>query len=592
MAFLCNGLGKAMPAEINFKILRIKAVIPPANLPLYTTEYFPAMLQKTITTLLLFAATGTVSFSQKLKKADKAVIALLESHIQYLADDRLEGRRAGTRGEQLAMEYIAGQFEKEGLQPKGDARTWYQAFDINDGKEISRDSYLFIDENAIAQADFFSFVGSPAKAVTASPSIALREKGVPWFLNLREELENNKANPHFNVKAYILEQEKDAAQKGGTALIVYNSGSMDDGIKFNGKEKTEPLSIPVFYVSRPVAAKYFADEAAIVDIRLKAFFTDKKRTGHNVIGFVDNGAANTVILGAHFDHLGYGEDNNSMYRGPEKLIHNGADDNASGTAALIEIARLLKNSTLKNNNYLFIAFSGEELGLFGSKYFVEHPTIDLGRTNYMINMDMVGRLNDSSKALTIGGYGSSPQWGPLFSSISDKNFFVNKYDSSGTGPSDHTSFYYKNIPVLFFFTGLHSDYHRPTDDADKINYTGEYRVVKYIYNVVAAANKDGRLAFSKTKEAPATGSAKFSVTMGIMPDYTYSGNGLRIDGISDGRPAQKAGLKTGDVVVQLGTYPVSSIENYMEVLSKFKKGDTAAVRAKRGNDTITVNVTF
>ena len=204
---------------------------------------------------------------------------------------------------------------------------------------------------------------------------------------------------------------------------------------------------------------------------------------------------------------------------------------------------------------MFIAFSGEELGLFGSKYYTEHPTIDLAKVNYMINMDMVGRLNDSSKTVTIGGYGTSPEWGNLFTTISSDQNFINRYDSSGTGPSDHTSFYLKDIPVLFFFTGVHSDYHRPTDDADKINYTGEYRIVKYIYKVIEAANNKGRLAFSKTRETPAGDRIKLNVTMGIMPDYAFSGTGVRADGISDGRPAQKAGIKPGDIILQLGELP-------------------------------------
>ena len=281
-----------------------------------------------------------------------------------------------------------------------------------------------------------------------------------------------------------------------------------------------------------------------------------------------------------------------MYRGPEKMIHNGADDNASGTAALIELAKLLKVSKYKNNNYLFTAFSGEELGLFGSKYFTEHPTIDLSKVNYMINMDMVGRLNDSSKVLTVGGYGTSPTWGQLFTTISSDKNIINRYDSSGSGPSDHTSFYRKDIPVLFFFTGLHSDYHRPSDDADKINYTGEYRVVKYIYRIIEETNNKGKLAFTKTRETQSTTSARFSVTMGIMPDYAYSGNGVRADGISEGRPAQKAGLKAGDVIIQLGEYPVLSVENYMQVLGKFKKGDKTKVKVKRGNETIETEVQF
>ena len=298
------------------------------------------------------------------------------------------------------------------------------------------------------------------------------------------------------------------------------------------------------------------------------------------------------MIGAHYDHLGYGEDGNSLYRGAEKMIHNGADDNASGTAGVIELARMLKQSKLKKNNYLFIAFSGEELGLFGSKYFTEHPTFPLATINFMINMDMIGRLNDSSRTLTIGGYGTSPLWGILFADSKEHKYFTFKYDSSGSGPSDYTSFYRKDIPVLFFFTGLHSDYHKPTDDFDKINYTGELMVVKLIYNLLTELNDKGKLAFTKTREMQTGTSARFSVTLGIMPDYTFNGTGVRVDGVSDGRPAQKAGLKTGDIILKLGDNTVSSLENYMQALSKFKKGDKTTVNYKRGNDLAEANVEF
>ncbi|HLX93009.1 MAG TPA: M20/M25/M40 family metallo-hydrolase, partial [Puia sp.] len=352
------------------------------------------------------------------------------------------------------------------------------------------------------------------------------------------------------------------------------------------------LAVPVIYMTQEARKKYLNDESASLDIRIAVSLGEKKREGHNVVGMLDNHAENTVIIGAHYDHLGYGEDNNSMYRGKEKLIHHGADDNASGTAAMIEIAKLLKRSKLRNNNYIFIAFSGEELGLFGSKYFTEHSDVDLAKVDYMINMDMVGRLNDSTHTLTIGGYGTSPEWGPLLASDDDKKYFSLKFDSSGTGPSDYTSFYRKDIPVLFFFTGLHKDYHRPSDEADKINYTGELHIVKYIYRLVQALNDKGKLAFTKTREAPSGTSARFSVTLGIMPDYTFSGSGVRIDGISDGKPAQKAGLQAGDVIIRLGDYPVTSLENYMQALSNFKKGDATKVRYKRGNDDGEADVRF
>jgi len=380
------------------------------------------------------------------------------------------------------------------------------------------------------------------------------------------------------------------ATKGATGLIIYNSSAIKDELKFEPKAKTETAKIPVLYISKEVKEKYLKDETNPVNIKLEVTIGDKKRKGHNVIGYIDNGAANTVILGAHYDHLGYGEDHNSLFTGNTPQIHNGADDNASGTAALIELSKLIKKSKLKNNNYLFIAFSGEELGLFGSKYYTEHPTIDLTKANYMINMDMVGRLNDSTHGITIGGYGTSPVWGQELSNT-DKYLKIN-FDSSGTGPSDHTSFYRKDIPVLFFFTGAHSDYHKPSDDADKINYTGELQVVKYIYSVIDITNSKGKLAFTKTREAQAQGKRSFNVSLGIMPDYTYSGAGVRADGVSEGKLAQKVGIKAGDVIMQIGDFKITDVQGYMQVLGKFNKGDATKVKVKRGSEEMVFDVVF
>lgn len=539
--------------------------------------------------LLTFSATA---FSQKLNKNDKAVITNLKAHIGYLADDKLEGRRAGSPGEKLAGEYISNQFSTIGLEPKG-TNGYYQAFDINEGKEIGKSSYFTVNgKTLVAGKDYFPFPFSAAKVIDASPAIALQEPDMPWFSDLKDALAENSNNPHFDLYDYIKTNTRKAYERGASAVILYNTSATDDQLAFDAKDKTETLPIPVVYVTKDAAHTYFSDETATMHIKMKSVITAKKRTGHNIAGYIDNGAATTVILGAHFDHLGYGEDGNSMLRTGEKLIHNGADDNASGTAALIELARILKKSKAKNNNYLFIAFSGEELGLYGSKYFVENPTINLATANYMINMDMVGRLNDSTKALAIGGYGTSPQWATVIRAEDKKLPFVIRIDSSGTGPSDHTSFYRKDIPVLFFFTGQHRDYHRPSDDADRINYEGELQVVNYINRVITDLNNQGqKLAFAKTRETQVSTSS-FRVTLGIMPDYTYSGTGVRADGVSDNRPAARAGLKAGDVIIQLGDHAVSSVETYMQALNKFNKGDKTKVKFRRGNDMLEAEVQF
>ena len=533
---------------------------------------------------LLFLA-GIVS-GQKQKKADKITRDNLVAHINFLADDKLEGRRAGSNGEKMAMEYISDKFKTFGLIPKG-SNGFYQPFEINEGLQVNEGTYFTINETPlISGTDFFPFTFSAEKKVEASPAVALQEADMPWFIDLKDILDENKSNPHFDLTDYIKNNSKKAYDRAATAVIIYNTSIDDDKLSFNPKDKSASLAIPVVYVTKDAAKKYFSDATATLRIKLNIDIGEKKRTGHNVVGYIDNGAPNTVILGAHFDHLGYGEDGNSMLRTGEKLIHNGADDNASGTAALIELARILKTTKAKNNNYLFIAFSGEELGLYGSKYYTEHPTIDLKTTNYMINMDMVGRLNDSTKTLAVGGYGTSPTWANVIN-IQDKKLpFSIKIDSSGTGPSDHTSFYRKDIPVLFFFTGQHKDYHRPSDDAERINYDGELGIVNYITTVINNLNKQPqKLAFLKTREA-AVSMTPFRVTLGIMPDYTFSGAGVRADGVTEGRPAAKAGLKAGDVIIQLGDNVITSVENYMQVLNKFTKGDKTKVKYKRGNETL------
>lgn len=315
----------------------------------------------------------------------------------------------------------------------------------------------------------------------------------------------------------------------------------------------------------------------------------KEINGKNVVGFIDNGAANTIIIGAHYDHLGWG-DENSLWTG-ERAIHNGADDNASGVSAMLELARKLKaNSTSTNKyNYLFIAFSGEEKGLWGSNYFSKNSTIDLNTVNCMLNMDMVGRLN-AERALSISGTGTSPEFENWLSK-NNKSKFKLLFDKSGIGPSDHSSFYNVGIPVLHFFTGQHSDYHKPSDDYDKINYDGLKDVVDFMYAMCVEMNAHDKLTFTKTVDPKPTNSS-FKVTLGVMPDYMFSGEGMRIDGVKENRPAALAGLKQGDVVVRLGANKILDMSSYMEALGKFNEGDSTEVEFIREGKSIVAPVTF
>jgi len=548
---------------------------------------------KRILFTLVFIAPITFSYAQKLSKSERQLVNDLKNSIQFLADDKLEGRRAGTHGEMIAADYIMARFKTIGLQPKGDNGTFLQAFEIKDGKVIKPSTFFKVNGKALElQTDFFPLAFSANGAVKETTvATSLSEDGVPWFKDIEPVLDDNKHNPHFDIYDFLSKESKVAATKGATAMVFYNSGKEEDEVKFNNKDKSETLTIPVLYLTRQGRNNFLGDASAMYEVSLQVGLGESDRTGHNVVGYINNKAKTTVVIGAHYDHLGYGEDGNSMIRSGPRQIHNGADDNASGTAALIELAKRISRSKWKNNNYLFIAFSGEELGLFGSKYFTDHPTIDLASVNYMINMDMVGRLNDSSKVVTIGGYGTSPTWSEVLFKQKKLPFSI-KTDSSGTGPSDHTSFYLKNIPVLFFFTGLHHDYHKPSDDADKINYKGEAQIIKYIIGLVKDLNRMDKLTFLRTKDRQTSTSARFTVSLGVMPDYTFDGAGLRVDDVSEGKAAKKAGVQAGDIIIMLGEYPVNSMESYMQALSKFKGGDSTTVKVKRGNEELTLPVTF
>ncbi len=544
--------------------------------------------------LLLITSSVLLSCSvqKKLAKDDQRIITNIKKHISYLADDKLEGRRAGTAGEQLAMEYIKNEFEKAELVSKG-SNGFYQPFPIHEGKQVNPATFLSInDHQLMVDKDFFPLAFSPNIQINALQAISLHEQSMPWFLDLADVLEENQKNPHFDLVDFIKNKTNQVAKKGATALILFNGSKADDKLQFDAKDKSPNVKIPVVYVSKDAAKKYLSDKIATLDIHLKVDIGEKNRTGNNVIGYIDNEAPTTIILGAHFDHLGYGEDGNSMHRTGEKLIHNGADDNASGTAALLELSKAIKKSKNKNHNFLFIAFSGEELGLFGSKYFVDNPTINLESVSCMINMDMVGRMNDSTNSIIIGGIGTSPAWNEIV--MLNKNVpFKIKVDSSGTGPSDHATFYRKKIPVLFFFTGLHSDYHKPTDDFEKINFTGTKNIVKFIETIIANLNKEtNKLVFTTTRETQTSTTARFSISMGIMPDYTFAGSGVKVDGVTEGRAAQKAGIQIGDLVIQLGEYSTSSMEAYMQTLGKFKKGDKTKVKFKRGETLLEADIEF
>jgi hypothetical protein len=439
-------------------IFRIKFLLPTFILPFVTTS----------------------ASSQKLKKADQLVIANLDAHIRYLSDARLKGRQTGTPGEKMASDYISTEFGKIGLQPKGDNNGWLQAFDIDMGREVSADAYFMVNDHPfLLNKEYFPLAFSAVATVTGSPAIALQESGSPWFLDLRELLENG--TPRSALSATIRSKAVAFAKKGATALILYNTSRTADNLSFDPNDKSEPVDIPVIYITSAAKKKYLRDESASVDIRVKIGFSQKKFTGHNVIGYLDNGAATTVIIGGHYDHC----DSTGQTDTTQHNNNISSNDNAGGIAALIELARMLAVSRLKSNNYLFVAFSGEEQGCYGSKYFAGHPP--LNKLNYMLDLDRAAPIDrDGVHDVHIGGSGSSPAWWGVCREAQNKTDFSYRVDSSYSNIGDPASFYTKEIPTLAFYT-----------ESANLDQNKELAIVRYLFGVIKAANGRGKLAFTK-----------------------------------------------------------------------------------------------
>ncbi len=524
----------------------------------------------------------------------------MKKHIEYLASDALEGREAGTEGEKKAAEYISSQFKSGSLEPKG-SDGYFQDFDFLMGKNPG-EVHLTIDGNKLKLDDNYFVMNFSANGEASGALVHvgfgieapdLDYSDYAKISSLKGQIavfsisSPDGIHPHSKYLAYhsIKDRVKKAEDKGASAVILINEDPTAANPDKNYTDKIARVGIPVVFI----------EDASLVNEKKQAELhtelIDDNRTGRNVIGWIDNNATYSAIIGAHYDHLGYGRHGGSLYRGEEALIHNGADDNASGTAMLIELAGAMKNSSLKNLNYLFIAFSGEEKGLLGANYFTKNPTIDLENVTYMINIDMVGRLDTADYDIAINGVGTSPVWDSLIQKIIIPPLNINTTES-GVGPSDQTAFYLSDIPVLQFFTGTHENYHKPTDDPELINYDGMKLVYDYIMEVNRALNKDVKLTFTKTKDDEGRRAPRFAVTLGIIPDYMFDEGGVKIDGVSDGKPAANAGLQKGDIVIQMGDHVIDDIYAYMEALSRFKKGDTVSVTVMRDGEKKTVELQF
>lgn len=536
--------------------------------------------------LLLIYFSGTLTA----QKNDKKTVEQLKKDIGYLASDALEGRRTGTTGEQKAADYLEAWYRQQKITPY--QGQYQHTFPFIHGKEQGDAASFLINDKklTLGTANFFLPFSKTTETPIESEILPdVMEHGQVWLMSLYADKEEAD-DAHFDYEQVMYDKAKEARKQSATAVIFYDNFGAKYAPVFNRHSFFETIDLPVAFLSHDAFVNEVKDRSEGIRISLLSDIRKTAYTGINVAAYIDNKAPATVIIGAHYDHLGYGDDGSSLHTGKEREIHNGADDNASGTAALMQLATWIKKNKLRNYNYLFAHFSGEEMGLFGSKDFVKRMDIDSSKVAYMINMDMIGRLNDTTRALTIGGVGTSPVWG-RFISKTHRDFKI-AVDSSGVGPSDHTPFYHAGIPVLFFFTGVHKDYHKPGDDAEKINYKGQAMIMRYIYDVVGGMDKLPKPEFTPTRQTT-VGKVRFKVTLGIMPDYSYQEeNGIRVDGVSEGKTASNAGIIAGDIITALGEHKVNGMQSYMEALSKFKAGETTTCDVLRDGKTIRLNVTF
>jgi aminopeptidase YwaD len=321
----------------------------------------------------------------------------------------------------------------------------------------------------------------------------------------------------------------------------------------------------------------------------------KEVAAYNVVGVLEGSDRllknETIVIGAHYDHLGRGGSGSLAPKSGE--IHHGADDNASGTAGVLELARLLTSQRPQpKRTIVFIAFSGEEEGLLGSNYYVNHPVTPLNSVVAMINMDMIGRMKD--RKLVIGGVGTAKEWRDMIAqgTTDPARKFELTLNEDGFGPSDHSSFYGKQVPVLFFWTGTHNDYHKPSDTFEKINYDDEARILNLVsYLVKQLDSADKRVTYTTAKTDPAPRTGGFRVYLGTIPNYGETNDGLLIDGVRDESPAAKAGLKAGDRIVKIGARDVKNVYDYTYALGEMKAGEEYVVEVVRGKEKLTLKIT-
>ena len=589
--------------------------------------------------ILVIALFSTFLFAQNKIHNPLITAEEIKANIYYLASDDMKGRFTGSPEERKAGDYIKNEFETYGLKPVFNGN-WFQEFPFVEKVQLTKANSLTIDINGQKQnlklGKEFTTVSYSANGkvtgdlVFVGYGISAPKLGYDDYAGIdvkgrivvvmRYHPEHDSSKSEFDRYASFRNKATVAKEKGAAGIILVNGYvpvNEDDPLMDLHYDGAPPMTeVLVQNMKRSFVDQLFKSEGlSFSDYQKKIDATKKPASfafknakatlstgvkeivnqGRNVAGMIEGSDPTLkneyIVIGAHYDHLGIDQlKESSMYKGKEPMIHHGADDNASGTSGLLEIAE--KFGSIKERvkrSIIFVAFSGEELGILGSTYFTNNSPVPLDKIVAMLNMDMIGRLNDEN-SLTIIGAGTSSEWKPL---LTEKNKYGFKlgFNDSGSGGSDHQAFTNKNIPVLFFFTGTHSDYHKPSDTADKINNEGEARVVNYVYDV--ADNLDlatKRPDFVKVEEPANRGEMRTRVTVGTVPEFGYNGNGYKISGVTEGGPAAKAGLKAEDIIIKFGPKPVNNIYDFMYAIGDYKAGDKVDVIVLREGKEVKINV--
>ena len=568
----------------------------------------------------------------------------IQKDVKYLASDALEGRRTGTKGATEAAAYIAKEFRRLGLKPvagsmggngsgpqsseshsrqKAQSR-YLQSFPYIAGVKLGNENALMLGTEKFEPGTDWLPLGFSSSAKVSGKLVFAGYGITAADLNHNDYANGNAAgniavvlqgtpdgaNPHGQFARYEGVRWKAVAAKnaGAKALIVIakEANFKDDPLSRLVYDNTGgEAGLPVIVLSRAAADRLLAASNTSLSQLDPAsaghaltgpvsLSTDVVRTevpAYNVIGMLEGSdpllKKEVIIIGAHYDHLGRGGEGSLASRPGD--IHYGADDNASGTAGVLELARLFtKQKPKPKRTILFMTFGGEEEGLLGSNYYVNHPLVPLANTVAMINMDMIGRMKDSK--LVIGGVGSAKEWRDIMAADKEKAFQLT-LNEDGFGPSDHSSFYAKQIPVLFFWTGTHTDYHKPSDTFEKINYDDEVRILAFVARIVNQLDTaDKRLTYTTAKSDAAPRTGGFRVYLGTIPSYADSDNGLLLDGVRDESPAAKAGLKAGDRIVKIGTREIKNVYDYTAALGELKAGEEYPIEVVRGTERLSLKI--